>query len=145
MTITQAPEVSLSEYIDFVAGLVADAVPDLLAHMDDEAPNECVGLIWADGVTQRLINQARSSVRFSVSQGQMATSLAERGDGALLSCFYHSHPGGNPHLSSHDKESLHAQFNRDLFIPWAVVTHTEIAIFWLDDDNFLRHRWVWDQ
>lgn len=137
------PELSL--HISTISDIVNDNVTDILAHMDDDSPNECVGLIWDDGTTTRLVNQARSSSRFSVSQRQMSERLVEKTDDALLIAIYHSHPQGDPTLSPTDKQSLERQFKLGLFIPWVIVTQTEMAAYWLHDNGTLQHRWVWEQ
>jgi len=88
-------------------------------HFNDDLPNECVGMVWDDGEVARLLNQAHSPERFSVSLPLLTEKLAAR-EGIVVA-IYHSHPTGGTHLSSSDESSLRAQWRRDIFIPWLVV------------------------
>lgn len=128
------------EYIDFVSEIVEDHRAEILAHYHSELPNECVGLVWADGGIKRLVNQARSPDRFSISRTQMAEQMAARPEFDLLVAIYHSHPDGSPRLSKTDEDSLRTQFRKDLFIPWVVVTPYQMILYWLNDQDKLECR-----
>lgn len=134
-------EVWEEAFLDLVSEVVENSYPQVLSHMRDELPNECVGLIWMDGQVQRLLNQARSPERFSISQPQLAERLAEMDESNVLVCIYHSHPNGDIRLSESDKRSLRAQWEKDLVIPWLVVTETEVTIWYIRDDD--REIFAW--
>lgn len=125
----------IEEYVDLVQEITEAQYPKILSHMEDESPNECVGLLWMDGQVQRLINQARSSSRFSISQPQLAERLAEMDETNVLVCVYHSHPAGSTTLSWDDKRSLKRQWDRDLVIPWLVVTSENAALWYILDQD----------
>lgn len=109
----------------------SDAMEKVYAHYSEGLPNECVGLVWENGETTRLINQARSPERFTVSIPQMAEALTSR-DGMIL-CIYHSHPGGSTGLSIDDQRSMKEEWGNGYFIPWLVVTET-ISTLWVVDE-----------
>ena len=130
----------MDAYIGMVSEAVVKAEESILEHYEMELPNECVGMIWADGSVQRLVNQARSPDRFSVSQTQMAERFAEKTEEDLLIGIYHSHPNGSPVLSPIDEKMFRAQFKKDLFIPWMIVTPWQLLYYWLDDDDRIQAR-----
>lgn len=98
------------------------ALPSIKKQMDGELPNECVGLLWSDGTTTKLINQARSPSRFSVGGMQFLEAI-ERVDPDVktLAAFYHSHPGGMLKPSSEDEQQIRLQFAAGVFFPWLIV------------------------
>ena len=102
-------EVLLRPYFnrELVAAAVNMARPKMLAHLRSDLPNECVGLLYVNGYTIELINQARSPERFSVGEKQftdaiMSTDLEFVG-------IYHSHPLGNREFSAADLEAFMEQ------------------------------------
>lgn len=122
----------LTFFADLADGLVESGVLDeVYEHMMDDSPDECVGLIWGDGHVTRLINQARSHERFSVSVAQMAEALTSRT--GLIICIYHSHPGGTTGLSVDDQRSMREEWSNGYFIPWLVVTETTATLWYLDE------------
>lgn len=115
-------------------------LPDIYSHYHDDLPNECVGLVWADGSTQRLINQARSPKRFSISTPQLAERLAERTEDDFLLTVYHSHPGGTTTLSWDDKRAMLHQWKNGIMVPWMVVTE-EQATLWYPESTDPQTEW----
>lgn len=62
-------------------------------HADSE-PYEAVGVVHPDGTTTRLVNQAKSTLRFLVNPTQLKERLVEkleRGEDADIWAIYHSH------------------------------------------------------
>lgn len=70
--------------------LATYALPDMVGHMDEELPNECVGVLLESGRLVRLINQARSPKRMFVS-GEQLTERLEAFRSPVFAT-YHSHP-----------------------------------------------------
>lgn len=89
---------------------------------------EAVGIIWSDSSVTPLVNQARSSKRFSVSETLFAETLA-RVDPAekTMVSLYHSHPSGALFPSSEDQASILTQFRRGIFCPWTIIDPTSPA------------------
>lgn len=102
-------------------------LPEIYAHYQEDLPNECVGLVWADGKVDRLTNQARSPKRFSVSMSQLVEVMGARQ--GIIMAIYHSHPGGSTGLSWEDQFSLRAQFTKGIPFPWLVVTETMLTAY----------------
>lgn len=125
----------VEDYLTIVEEIVRDTEPEILAHMEDELPNECVGLLWMGGEIQRLLNQARSPERFSISQPQLAERLAEMEASNVLVCVYHSHPKGSTNLSWEDKRSLKRQWDRGIVVPWLVVGKEQGTLWYLATDD----------
>lgn len=132
-----SPTGVLAELGEFL--VQSDAMEKVYEHYADDLPNECVGLTWGDGKITRLINQARSHERFTVSISQMARALTSR-DGIIL-CIYHSHPAGTTGLSIDDQRSMREEWSNGYFIPWLVVTETT-AMLWVVDRSgeFVSHK-----
>lgn len=122
------------EYLNVVEEIILKNQQEIQNHFQDELPNECVGLVWMDGQVQRLINQARSPSRFSISRAQLAGRLNEMDETNVLVCVYHSHPGGTTRLSADDKESFKRQWDRGIVIPWLVVTEDEWVLWHIRDE-----------
>lgn len=83
--------------------VLAVAREDLVNHRDDDYPNEAVGILCADGTCYPLINQARSSKRFEVSEQIVTEAVAQlkvrkRNPVAI----YHSHPTSDSGPSKRD-------------------------------------------
>lgn len=95
---------------------------ELLEHAEADYPNECVGLIWSDYSTTRLINQARSPERFSISGPQFTEAVLEAPDHLDLVAIYHSHPGGNREFSASDVEAFMEQRRDGYPFAWILVT-----------------------
>ena len=107
------------------------AYPALLAHMDYDAPNEAVGLLWDDGTTTRLTNQARSPSRFSVGRTQMAEALADVDPTEkILIGLYHSHPNGMIRPSLTDEMQMCEQAHMEITLPWLIVTPDHSLHIW---------------
>lgn len=106
----------------------------MVNHMLDELPNEAVGLLWGDGSISRLINQARSPLRFAVSQPQLAEAMDAVDPEILLVGLYHSHPGGRTTLSAEDEDQLRLQFTAGIWIPWFII-----------NPSGNLHAWWWSQ
>lgn len=138
---TVAPTRLPDLFLEGIEETLADVLPEIRSHMDEELPNECVGLVWYDRQIQRLINQARSPSRFTVSRAQLAERLAEMDASNLLVCVYHSHPGGSIQMSWDDKRSMKDQWDKDIRVPWLIVTEEEATLHYLDDD-FYRWRHI---
>jgi len=66
----------------------SDVLASLEAHMEQDLPNECVGLLLLDGNTIQLRNQARSPHRFFVNPVQYDDIELT----APVCALYHSHP-----------------------------------------------------
>lgn len=124
----------IEEYLDVVEEIVGDKREEILTHMEEELPNECVGLLWMGGEIQRLLNQARSPSRFSISQPQLAEKLAQMEASNVLVCVYHSHPGGETNLSWDDKRSLKRQWDQGIVVPWLVVGKDKGTLWYLVTD-----------
>ena len=75
----------------------------LEAHMDEELPNECVGLLLPDGVL-RLRNQAQSPHRFFVNPIQFEDHYDRLRRGVVA--MYHSHPMREALPSGEDKRMM---------------------------------------
>lgn len=67
-----------------------DALLSMELHMDEVAPNECVGLLLEDKRVVKLFNQAQSPHRFFVNPQQLLDRNSELT--APVSALYHSHP-----------------------------------------------------
>ena len=119
---------------DFTQAVVA-GTHNMLTHMRDELPNECVGMLMSDSTVVKLINQARSPSRFEVGLPQMADALAAIDpDTRTVFAIYHSHPNGSLDLSPYDQTSMRDMWTYGgLPIPWIVVTATQSRIWWMDD------------
>ena len=111
-----------------IANALPPMMPKVYEHFFDELPNECVGMIWADGLVTRLVNQARAPDRFSVGLPLLAEKLGER-EGVIIA-IYHSHPNGSVRLSSHDEVSMRGQWRRDIPIPWLLVTEDSSRLWY---------------
>lgn len=75
---------------------------DIWKHREEDSPLEAVGLVFLDGRTYRLINQARSEHRYSVNEALVAEAV-ELHDSPLVA-IYHSHtwsPSGPSRLDQH--------------------------------------------
>jgi len=93
---------------------------DMVSHMREESPNECVGLIFETGPPFRLVNQARSTKRFYVGTTQVSEALEDRGEAVVAT--YHSHPNG-PLVASGEDES----FMAFLSLAWPGVIHVILS------------------
>lgn len=109
---------------------------EMLNCLLDELPNECVGYLWSDGSITRLVNQARSPWRFSVSTTLMAEALAKADpEVKQLVGLFHSHPGGSLALSETDIECIRLQFAAGVDYPWVIVTTAALMIWWWDGET----------
>lgn len=77
---------------------------DMVSHMVEESPNECVGLVLGDGTIVKLINQARSTDRFFVGASQIS-ELFEDVDEDIIAT-YHSHPSSPAIPSGEDQKFM---------------------------------------
>lgn len=108
----------------------------IVTHMLDELPDEAVGLLWSDGSVSRLINQARSPSRFSVSQPQLAEAMDKVSPDLLLVGLYHSHPGGKEILSAEDEDQLRLQFTAGIPIPWLIINPSgNLKAWWWSQED----------
>lgn len=82
--------------------LATDALADMVGHMDEELPNECVGVLLTSGRLVRLINQARSPSRLFVSRDQLKERLEAFRSPVVAT--YHSHPLRSAKPSGTDQE-----------------------------------------
>jgi proteasome lid subunit RPN8/RPN11 len=92
---------------------------------DGDTLVEAVGIIWSDSSISPLVNQARSSKRFAVSESLFAETLAQvdPAEKTMVS-LYHSHPSGAMFPSSEDQASILTQFRREIFCPWTIIDPT---------------------
>lgn len=104
----------------------------MLGHMERDLPNECVGLLFENGLTIPMINQARSPDRFSVSQSSFLLALDEAPPNLNFLGFYHSHPGGMLAMSNVDKQVFKEQLANDFPYAWVVVTESRALITYTD-------------
>ena len=122
-------------YDDLVTEAITTAIPAMNIHTREGLPEEVVGLILSDGDIVRLINQARSKNRFTVSRAQMAEKLAYIDpEKHVVVAIYHSHPDGTSTLSPTDIDSMRGTWADDgLTLPWVVVCpDSRVSIWWLD-------------
>lgn len=108
-------------------------------HVDDES-FEAVGLIFEDGTTEPLTNQARSASRFFVNPSQLRETMVERfvrGANTDVWGIYHSHilPGSTSQPSDED-----VNFMQQISHSWdnvrhVIVTDSDVAIWVLDGDQ----------
>lgn len=134
-TLNQEKMEWVEEYLSVIEEIIKTKLPEITTHMEEELPNECVGLVWMDGQIQRLLNQARSPKRFSISTPQLAERLAQMDETNVLICVYHSHPAGTTNLSWDDKRSLKRQWDRDIVVPWLVVGGREAVLWYIIDEE----------
>lgn len=128
----------LSDLMEFSTAAARLAYPQIVHHMEKEAPIEAVGWLWDDGTITRFVNQARATDRFAIGQTQMAEALAANDpEERLLIGLYHSHPNGTPHPSDTDTEQMRLQFVSGINFPWLIVTpdHSLIAWFYTEDEE----------
>lgn len=131
LDLDEVKEVSQGAFLDHVGEGVRESIDMIRTHLQEELPNECVGLLWGDGQVQKLINQARSPSRFSISQIQLAERLTEMDESNLLICVYHSHPNGDLNLSWDDKRSMRRQWERNIPVPWLIVTVDKVRLWFI--------------
>jgi proteasome lid subunit RPN8/RPN11 len=105
-----------------IESLIRDLGPQILAHATEALPEECVGLIWNDFTISKLINQARSAERFSISGAQWTEVVMDKGEAAELVAIYHSHPKGNREFSQADIDVFMDQRKEGYPFAWVVVT-----------------------
>ncbi len=134
-------------WVDATEFVITREFDKIQAHYLDDLPNECVGLVWNDGLIQRLRNQASSPHRFSISKPQITEKIAEREEeeeDVYLMAIYHSHPEGSTTLSWADKRSFIGQHENDLRIPWLVVVKGSACLWYMQkeegvDTNEMAH------
>ena len=94
--------------------------PLIRAHAAEDAPLEAVGLVFADGSIQRLINQARSRHRFAISRSQLTEVLAAAEQKPV--CLYHSHPTVEAKPSLPDRAIMRTQMEiAGISIPFLIL------------------------
>lgn len=128
----------LADLMEWSASAARIAYPEIIAHMEKDAPLEVAGWVWDDGTVSRFVNQARAVDRFAVGHTQMAEALAANPpELRQLVGQYHSHPNGNPQPSEYDEEQMRLQFVSGINFPWLIVTpdHSLIAWFYCEDDD----------
>ena len=84
---------------------MSDVQSRLEAHLEAEAPNECVGLLLWDGTVIQLRNQAQSPHRFFVNPQQLIDREQEFTSPILA--MYHSHPHRPAVPSGEDERMMH--------------------------------------
>lgn len=118
-----------------VIDAITRAIPKMDAHMREDHPIECVGLILGAGQTVPLINQARSQTRFAVSKAQLAAALADiPPETDKVYALYHSHPEGSTSLSPADIHNMSYAWTFEGFmLPWVLLTpDNPPSLWWLD-------------
>lgn len=114
---------------------ILDSVWAMNIHANEHWPEEVCGLVLSNGDIIRLINQARSAHRFTVSRSQLAEKLASIDpDLATVVAIYHSHPRGTTTLSPTDVESMEKSWSDDgLTLPWVVIVpNSRVGVWWID-------------
>ncbi len=94
-------------FLQAAVTLMEEGALEMLDHRDDMYPLEAVGILCSDGVTYRLINQSRSSHRFTVSETLVREAieiLTRRGHPPVA--IYHSHPEHDSHPSRRDIDMM---------------------------------------
>ena len=115
---------------------LAIAKPDIIDHAADDHPLEAVGLVFSDGSTRRLINQARSPRRFSIARAQLEEVIAESGLSPI--CLYPSHPAGRAVPSTPDQRVMSSQATRaGLPVPFVILGVDGLRV-WLWQDGAAR-------
>jgi proteasome lid subunit RPN8/RPN11 len=96
------------------------AAEAVLAHARSSS-EEVVGIIWSDGTTTPLTNQARSPQRFSVSETAVREAILEGADSGKEFVYgvYHSHPSGRLDPSKADIE-LMSEMDENLWFTGAL-------------------------
>lgn len=120
-------------------GLFSDVLPLIQEHSRKESPFEAVGLIHKDGTITKLVNQARSSTRFSVGITQLEAHLYRPEHFANLHAIYHTHPKSTSHPSQHDQAMMKEMANDPFWkkIPFAILGLDKLTV-WTWDDGLVR-------
>lgn len=98
------------------------------AHFHDDLPNEAVGLLYENGLTVRLTNQARSPHRFSVGETQFHEAIMSVPSDLNLIGLYHSHPGDRRTFSETDYHVMASQFESGYPYCWVLVLRDSLRI-----------------
>lgn len=105
-------------------------------HAVDDDPIECVGFLWDNGETTRLINQSRSSSEFSVGETQFLDAFHRAPADWELASLYHSHPQGSPYLSPLDLSEMRRYWGNGIRLPWTIISTDGYLYTWFLDDDF---------
>lgn len=98
--------------IAIVEKLLHESYTSLKLQAAKAYPIEAVGVLCEDGSTAPLINQARSAVRYEVSETLVVEVLDElERRGMIPVAFYHSHPESNADPSERDVLMMKEQAN----------------------------------
>ena len=110
---------------------------DLLAHRNNDYPNEAVGILTADGTAYPLINQARSPKRFEVSQQLVAEAINHlKYRNHLPIAVYHSHPEADSGPSERDQMMMR-EMPQSTFV---IIGNDGIAAWMWDEElRFVLH------
>ena len=96
-----------TEFMVATVALIKACAVDMKHHRDESYPEEAVGILCADGSSYPLINQARSSRRFEVSETLLEEAIAMLNEvGKHPVAIYHSHPESASGPSRRDIEMM---------------------------------------
>ncbi len=116
---------------------------DLIVHAQEEAPNECCGLLVGTGTrierAMRASNVLASPTRYTIDPEDHFRALrSARESGASIVGFYHSHPASPPAPSETDKEGATYPGHCYLIVsPGDGVRPAEVRGFtWEESGNF---------
>jgi proteasome lid subunit RPN8/RPN11 len=118
-------------------------VNDLVAHAQEEAPNECCGLLvaTADAIVQnvRTSNADSSPSRYRVDPEQhFALIRALRGTARYIAGAYHSHPHSGATPSPTDIAEAFDAHLLYVIVSLQEVDRPDVRGFWIQNGNFVE-------